>query len=1850
MTRRSPFDNNTRDGYTRIREEQRGSGFIHGNSSRPQTFNTHSQQNSGSANNRQQESSIQNETRYGGGRGNNIRATSGGVRHTNRRQVLRTQPSSLSNSTTGGKTTEKASDLPHIGYNMLLEMSNKEPDILIIDVLRPYFQFKTFLNDDRMKIKYDWIKTMTDILEKIISCTEQRERVAQILSMILGSKYLDGVHEEIRKPDNKTKQLKYDFIHSFLKISDYMLTIMPHSENDLSKIIERVQVTLPKMIESENVQNIKLLLDKVLANSTAIYERKQQQTSSKATTHHHNSLGPPPNNYRDLSVIPTMNEILEQQTVYLRENIINGVYESADHYLDVHFRLLREDFVEPLREGIDHFICAKEQRNLNVRIYKNVRNLGPRITKSSLVYEIQLDPQTTSKIYWENSRRLIYGSLLAITNDGFKTCALVTVEDRTDIQKNSTLFVRGHYGINYNANHLHISQLLLSSQLTMLETTAYFESYRPVLSALQQIQAAQFPLAPYILKLDKDVIPPSYVNATTKYDFTPLLVKPNARVTTTTAMGGQFNIQYSENVQRTYTSVTLLNKDEWPTSEQMKLNSSQRDALELALTKKVALIQGRLIRVGGRCKNPVIQPFSLIEARKRSREHRLTPRHLFEQKRQIMNKKHDAEKAVQEKEALIKQSKTNILRLSLLMTENIIDVDHWTSLLSRNRGSLSETVLIDWLGIGTNVFDDDESNNLLEVIESDIPIPIIPKLLMGQGKPDQEAEDRRQLEEAIRMSLETNDIQLESIQNDQEDQNEEEEEEERRRLEDVEIDEEFHSFSSKSSLSSQSSVTSEDVNVGEANDKEYEWHSAMKNRKRKQLISKIINTRTTLTDDDVEQIHENLWNLSMKQRRNLYQYWLSKFQQNCADLIEHGRKLFEECSREYLDYLKLEDYQILKDAVIVAMTTTCAAQYFNVLQRLGSKIVIVEEAAEIFEAHVICSLSPQCEHLILIGDHVQLRPNPTVYRLAKTFNIDVSLFERFVQNKFPSVRLNIQHRMRPEICELMKHFYTDLENHDSVKTEREQIVGIKDNLFFINHSYNEEIVSEGSSRSNPYEAHYIVELAYYLIKQGYTTSQITILVMYLGQRQLIVKLTRQRPLLKGIKTMTVDNYQGEENDIILLSLVRNNSTNDIGFLKIKNRICVALSRARCGFYIFGNLRMLQEANEMWKNIATTLIAMDAVGKALRLVCARHPDDLFFADSPQSFLKRPEGGCDKMCDARLKCGHQCVLCCHNYDQQHEKIECKKQCNDRLPCGHLCNRLCSHTGKHGPCRVMVEKVIADCDHSVKVQCSVIPSRNDCKQLVPARLPCDHLADVLCNIKETKSYDLIECKAPCQKELSCGHRCSGSCGKCQYGQLHVPCQQRCDRSLLCGHVCKQPCSKNCPPCSRKCENCCVHSRCSKICSEQCVPCKEPCVWHCEHIQCNKLCFEPCNREPCNKPCKKLLEKCRHPCIGLCGEPCPPQCRICHRNIVREIFFGTEDEDDARFVMLSDCPHFFEVTSLDRYINDFISKQNTTDDQGKSIRLPECPKCKKQIRRCTRYNRTVNEIQTWIEKVKIKQQNGNTADQIKKRREKLTLSIQDCIKTYSHEYIDSYRNLFKILSPTHPHKYLNSEELDYIENTCKFLDEMNRLLDNAKKNLHSTTIPQYQQVNRYLVKLNAYMFNCSSRYVPQQLSDIRHELHRIERFIFIVSLLKQVNEPPTARTLKMNEKETLDELRTLTTKYEQFTDQDCERFDLLREQVKHLSNIIGLAITDKERLEIVGALNLQRGHWFICPKGHPYIITECGGASQRSRCPECNSEIGGENHRLLSTNRHFSLMDNSSHAAWSEEANVANGPDPLF
>ena len=119
---------------------------------------------------------------------------------------------------------------------------------------------------------------------------------------------------------------------------------------------------------------------------------------------------------------------------FLRRNKTDGSYNDAEHYLDVQFRLLREDFVRPLREGIAKLLerigSAKIGALQDIRVYKDVRLLYPICTTDGLRYRIKFDNTRLRNVRWENSKRLIFGSLMCLSKDKFESFVFATIANR----------------------------------------------------------------------------------------------------------------------------------------------------------------------------------------------------------------------------------------------------------------------------------------------------------------------------------------------------------------------------------------------------------------------------------------------------------------------------------------------------------------------------------------------------------------------------------------------------------------------------------------------------------------------------------------------------------------------------------------------------------------------------------------------------------------------------------------------------------------------------------------------------------------------------------------------------------------------------------------------------------------------------------------------------------------------------------------------------------------------------------------------------------------------------------------------------------------------------------------------------------------------------------------------------------------------------------------------------------------------------------------------------------------------------------------------------------------------------
>ncbi|KAF9302274.1 hypothetical protein BGZ74_005562, partial [Mortierella antarctica] len=240
----------------------------------------------------------------------------------------------------------------------------------------------------------------------------------------------------------------------------------------------------------------------------------------------------------------------------------------------------------------------------------------------------------------------------------------------------------------------------------------------------------------------------------------------------------------------------------------------------------------------------------------------------------------------------------------------------------------------------------------------------------------------------------------------------------------------------------------------------------------------------------------DIWNMSMTERRRLLDQWRPHVQQVLMNRLGKLIKDFETLNNDKNNAFDEFRRQILRNCLVVGMTTNGAAKAQDLIQKLAPKIIICEEAGEVLESHILASLSSSTQHLILIGDHKQLRPQIETYHLSsdspigKRYNLDKSLFERLVtsvENPLPMSTLTTQRRMRPCISNLIRvPLYPDLIDGGDVH-EYPPVSGMGDNLFFVHHHHPEDAKNMYGmeSHSNSFEVDMAKALASYLIKNGY---------------------------------------------------------------------------------------------------------------------------------------------------------------------------------------------------------------------------------------------------------------------------------------------------------------------------------------------------------------------------------------------------------------------------------------------------------------------------------------------------------------------------------------------------------------------------------------------------------------------------------------------------------------------------------------------------------------------------------------------------------------------------------------------
>lgn len=929
-----------------------------------------------------------------------------------------------------------------------------------------------------------------------------------------------------------------------------------------------------------------------------------------------------------------------------------------------------------------------------------------------------------------------------------------------------------------------------------------------------------------------------------------------------------------------------------------------------------------------------------------------------------------------------------------------------------------------------------------------------------------------------------------------------------------------------------------------------------------------------------------------------------------------SQKIEQNIRMKLMEPEREEDIGILRNAAIVGMTIADSAKYRAVLQVIRPQIVIVEEAAEICVAHIVTALTQHCDHLILIGDHQQLEPNPNVYKLANRFNLDENLFERLLRNGIPYEILKVQHRMRPEIAELLvPKIYRELHS-DPFDQLRPPIKGVGHNMYFISHRIRE------NSTTNLFEVQYAVSLCRYLILQGYEKEKITVLTAYAGQ-MLRLQSRMNTPEFKGVIITVVDDYQGEENDIVILSLVGSNSESEVGFLKAESRVRVALSRARNGLFAIGNFYfLLKNCGIVWNPIVSQVTRAGLIGPTLRLLCQKHSDFIVDAERAADFKKALEGGCRRPCDFRLPCGHQCSLLCHSYDLEHttEKTRCPNRCGKKCKRGHSCRQMCNVECK---CLVRKKFTFKKCGHTVPLRCYQFNKNIKCPEMCNKILRCGHkchnkcvekceymcqiVVDGQCEHVKVKCWEKSllnsnqKCSIACSQTLSCGHACSGTCGNCHQGRFHKQCQEMCSRVLVCGHPCSAPCAVVCPPCTRRCENSCIHTKCNNLCGVPCQPCLEKCPWQCDHYKCTKPCFMECDRPPCQKPCRLPL-KCGHLCIGICGEPCPEMCRVCNREVVCESIFGNENKQNARFVLLEDCGHIIEVKAMDKWMKDGEETQNH------EVNMKACPKCKTVIRRSLRYG---NQLKKML--VNVKEIRKRIVIQMLRKELYWTKEIRAKFPNTSALKFGSIKARIKQSLVRHLIPGFDYILLDNLVTLATGIDKFNSFI--AAMKIQTAPDLAFRARLRAIGDHVMAIKNWILKMVPlqerkygseQQLNEVERALYRVAFLIKLFQMLYVNPHDETILGLYYNAMSLVDSTKPFTEDQEN--------------AVKNIIREMGRILCDSEtpnmrRFQVVKATGMNNGVWFKCPNGHIYMNTDCNETLMKERCNECQRIVNADN-----------------------------------
>ncbi|CAD8124849.1 unnamed protein product [Paramecium sonneborni] len=329
-------------------------------------------------------------------------------------------------------------------------------------------------------------------------------------------------------------------------------------------------------------------------------------------------------------------------------------------------------------------------------------------------------------------------------------------------------------------------------------------------------------------------------------------------------------------------------------------------------------------------------------------------------------------------------------------------------------------------------------------------------------------------------------------------------------------------------------------------------------------------------------LHNQVRSLDIPQYHSLQAFY---------ELLDQQGELDQKDEQVFIRMRDEAEKEIIEQADIIC--TTCIGSADKRLKDMRFLYVLIDEATQAIEPECLLPMLKGAKHVILVGDHRQLGP-VVQSREAASVGLDRSLFERLVQLGIRPVRLQVQYRMHPELTVFPSNtFYEGTLQNGVTISDRTHSGSFpwpnkQKPMIFINVSGLEQLSASGTSYLNTQEAVAVEQAVYYLYQNTVKLNKIGIITPYKGQRTYIISYLQKNGQLpynqyRDIEVASVDGFQGREKDFIIISCVRSNDTQGIGFLTNPRRLNVTITRARFGLIIIGNARVLCKDN-LWNNM------------------------------------------------------------------------------------------------------------------------------------------------------------------------------------------------------------------------------------------------------------------------------------------------------------------------------------------------------------------------------------------------------------------------------------------------------------------------------------------------------------------------------------------------------------------------------------------------------------------------------------------------------------------------------------------